>query len=539
MLTKAIVHFRSVISRICILSKKAEQLKRLRQEWGNRRSSSRPIEKCKLYEQIDHDNLYDVNRFSLDGRTRSDLDIDFVFESIDHATSSPGSQYLYKTLVTPCLDSDKINVPEPLVELFETDAGLREKAQVELLSLDDDTSFSLPKLIWKNLPKPPLSTTVVRLCSIALLLFIVVAIFKPLFWVAALVMFLVNLMIHYKYEEVFGYEIDVLSCLGRLVQSSVNLRELIGRNIPSEAEFSASISKCLPLARKCRYLQLRDPTQLLDYLNILTLRKVLAYGSLWQQIENRQKYLRVLFRTIGLIDTCISIASYRRSQPVWCKPEFVDTPCLIKAENLLHPRLDQAIGNSFIIHGSSMLITGSNMSGKTTFLKTVALNAILAQTINTSMARKYEACLFYIKTSIDIADDIKNGRSLFAVEVDVIQELVGYSTGKNNCLFIVDELFRGTNPVERVAAASAVIQYLAKSNLVIVAAHDLSIGTLVGHNFERYHFSEHYQGSDILFDYRLKPGLCKTTNAIELLSRGVFPAEIVAQAIDNLKQLTA
>jgi len=345
-------------------------------------------------------------------------------------------------------------------------------------------------------------------------------------------------MVHYKYEEVFGYEIDVLSCLGRLIQSSANLHELIGKNFPSEVEFSASINQCLPLARKCRYIQLRDPTQLLDYLNILTLRKVLAYGSLREQIENSQKHLRILFRSIGLIDACISIASYRRSQPVWCKPEFVDTPCLIKAENLLHPRLDRAIGNSFEIHGSSMLITGSNMSGKTTFLKTVALNAILAQTINTSVARKYEACLFYIKTSIDIADDIENGKSLFAVEVDVIQKLVGYSTSRNNCLFIVDELFRGTNPVERVAAAAAVIQYLAKSNLVIVATHDLAIGTLVDHNFERYHFSEHYQGSDILFDYRLKPGLCKTTNAIELLSRGAFPDELVVQAVDNLKRLT-
>ncbi len=532
-------YFRLVLSRIRICFGKAKQRKKLRLEWGNRQRRSRPIEKCKLYEQIDSGNIDHVSRISLDNRTRSDLDIDFVFGSIDHATSSPGSQYLYQTLVTPCLQTETKCIPEALVELFETNAELREKAQIELLPLDDEPSFSLPKLIWENLPKPPLSIVVVRLCAIALPLFVTMAVFKPLFWAAAFVMFLVNLLIHYKYEEVFGYEIDVLASLGRLVRSSLNLHELLGKSFPVEVEISTSINKCRPLARACAYLQLRDPTQLLDFINILTLRKVAAYGSLREKIENRQKHLRILFRTIGLIDTCISIASYRRNQPVWCKPRFVDTPYQIKVENLLHPGLDQAIGNSFEIRGSSMLITGSNMAGKTTFLKTVALNAILAQTINTSLANKYEACRFNIMTSIDITDDIKNSKSLFAAELDAIQELVERSTSKDNCLFIIDELFKGTNPAERVAAASAVIQYLAKNNLVVVATHDLAIGSLVGNNFENYHFSEHYQGGDILFDYRLKPGLCKTTNAIELLSRGAFPDELVAQAIDNLKSLTA
>ncbi|MBW2700216.1 MAG: hypothetical protein JRF33_05305 [Deltaproteobacteria bacterium] len=538
MLNKARAHLRLFLSRIRIFSRKAGQLKRIRQGWGKRRSLARPIERCKLYEQIDSENLADVGRFSLDSRTRSDLDIDLVFGSIDHATSSPGSQYLYQALVTPGLCAEANPIPESLVELFEADAEVREKAQIELLALDDDTSFSLPKLILENLPKPPLSIAWVRLCSIILPLLIVVAVFEPIIWAAVPVMFFVNLLIHYKYEEVFGYEIDVLASLGRLVRSSANLYELLGQDFPSDDELVVSIKKCLPLVRKCTYVQLRDPTYLLDYLNILTLRKVHAYGSLRGQISSRQKHLRVLFRAIGLIDTCISIASYRRSRRVWCKPEFVDTPCRIHAENLLHPALAHPVGNSFEIRESSILITGSNMSGKTTFLKTVALNAILAQTINTSIASKYEACPFYIKSSIDIADDIESGKSLFAAELDVIQELVGCSTSQNNCLFIVDELFRGTNPVERVAAASAVVQYLAKSNLVLVATHDLAIGTLLGSDFDRYHFSEHYQDGDILFDYCLKPGICKTTNAIELLSRGDFPDELVAQAVDNLKRLT-
>ncbi len=498
----------------------------------------RPVEQCKLYEKVDSENLDNLNRFSLDSRTRSDLDIDFVFGTIDHATSSPGSQYLYKTLVTPSLCPEMTNVPESLVELFETNAELRENAQIELLSLDDDTSFALPKLIWKNLPKPPLSILWTRICAITLPLLIGLAVLEPLFWVAALGMFCVNLLIHYRYEEVFGYEIDVLASLGRLVRTSANLSGLLGQSLPSEDELSASINKCLPIARKCSYIQLRDPTYLLDYLNILTLRKVLTYCSLRGQIETLQKHLRILFRTVGLVDTCISIASYRKSKPIWCKPGFVDTPSWIRAENLLHPSLPKAVGNSFGINGSSILITGSNMSGKTTFLKAVALNAILAQTINTSIAKMYEACMFYIKTSIDIADDIESGKSMFAAEIDAIQALVECSTNQNNCLFIVDELFRGTNPVERVAAASAVIQYLAKRNLVLVATHDLSIGTLIGSDFERYHFSEHYRGGEILFDYRLKPGLSKTTNAIELLSRGVFPDEIVAKAVDYLKRLT-
>lgn len=118
--------------------------------------------------------------------------------------------------------------------------------------------------------------------------------------------------------------------------------------------------------------------------------------------------------------------------------------------------------------------------------------------------------------------------SLFRAEVDRIHTLVDDADGDH--LFVLDEAFSGTNPHERIAASAAVLHRLAAADLVVAATHDRELCDLVEHRFMLGYFTEEVVDQDVSFDYRLRPGVLQTTNAIALLERAGFPAAVVAEA---------
>jgi hypothetical protein len=473
----------------------------------------------------------------LDERVRSDLDLDLVFPALDHTASCPGAQVLYRQLVRPRLAPGGSDIDERLRGRFAEDALLRSAAWRELLRLDCDSDYFLPRLIWQNLPRPPLPLWLVRSLALVSLGFVAAALFVPLLGIGALVLFVVNLLIHFRYEQVFGVQIDVLAGLGRLVRTAAGLRASLGADLPEAAAIERSLDRCRALARKCALVRLPDPTYLLEYVHIVTLGKVRAYSGLHRAIAARQAELACLFRAVGRVDCCLAIASYRRSLSVWCRPELTATGRRLRAVDLRHPALESAVGNDIALDGRSQLVTGCNMSGKSTWLKTVALGALLAQTVDTVAAREYEASCFAIGTLIDVTDDLAQGRSLFAAELDAVERLLVACSAEHPCLCIIDELFRGTNPLERAAAAAAVANYLAERHCVLFATHDLAVQQLVGSTFERVHFTEQHDAGQPRCDYRLRRGLAGSSNALALLERHGLPRQILSSAAANAKRL--
>ena len=138
------------------------------------------------------------------------------------------------------------------------------------------------------------------------------------------------------------------------------------------------------------------------------------------------------------------------------------------------------MANSIVLRsGQGVLVTGSNMSGKSTFLRTVGVNAILAQTIGTCLARTYAAPVFVVRSCIGRSDDLVGGKSYYLAEVEALLGLVEASETADCCLFLLDELFRGTNAVERIAAGEAVLRELLlsrpghdKHHVALAATHD-------------------------------------------------------------------
>lgn len=201
------------------------------------------------------------------------------------------------------------------------------------------------------------------------------------------------------------------------------------------------------------------------------------------------------------------------------------------ARDLVHPLVADAVPNDLAVAGTSVLITGSNMSGKTTFVRALGVNAILAQAFSTVCAAEWRAPMFRVRSSIGLADDLLEGKSYYLAEVESVRRMLVAKASDVQHLFLLDELFRGTNTGERVAAGFATLAWLNRGDdLVIVATHDLELHGLLGGAFSACHFREQVRDGTLMFDYRIQPGLSSTRNAIALLEVMNFPAELVADA---------
>lgn len=238
--------------------------------------------------------------------------------------------------------------------------------------------------------------------------------------------------------------------------------------------------------------------------------------------------LNQLYETIGEIDLAISVASYRTGLRRYCVPDFQERNTILFSD-MYHPLLADPVTNSAQLT-NDCIITGSNASGKSTFIKAVAVNCILAQTIHTCCAAHYAFSFSYIATSMALRDDILSGESYFITEIKSLRRIIRYCQSQQ-CIVFIDEILRGTNTPERIAASTAVLRQLHKTgSLCIVASHDIELTELLADIYDNYHFSEQIADDLITFDYLVKDGPSRSTNAIKLLEHMGFDEEIVEEA---------
>jgi len=234
------------------------------------------------------------------------------------------------------------------------------------------------------------------------------------------------------------------------------------------------------------------------------------------------------------------VASVRRGMRYCAKPHFVEEHGVLRAEKIGHPGLINPVCNDLAIEGKNIVITGSNMSGKSTFLRTLGLNAVLAQTFYMTMAKSYEASWFNVVTSISPEDDLEEGKSYYMAEATALLRMVKVVEDERCSLLLIDEIFRGTNPMERVAGASALLEYLSKRNcLVVVATHDQEITKNIEDQYDQYHFEEKVTKESLEFDYLIKPGPLTSPNGIRILDYLGYPEEIVEDALAHVEEARA
>jgi hypothetical protein len=229
-----------------------------------------------------------------------------------------------------------------------------------------------------------------------------------------------------------------------------------------------------------------------------------------------------------------SLANFAYLNPNYEFPELLSEPGQIVARELGHPLLkpESKVCNDFELDHTRriVILTGSNMAGKSTFLRTIGVNLVLTHAGAPVNAEKLQTSLFRIFTCIKVSDSVQDGLSYFYAEVKRLQALLAATEVDDPMpvLFLIDEIFRGTNSRERLIGSRSYIRTLAHGTSVgLVATHDLELIKLADEieGVVNQHFREDVSGSRMVFDYHLRSGPCPTTNALTIMQLEGLPVE--------------
>lgn len=251
----------------------------------------------------------------------------------------------------------------------------------------------------------------------------------------------------------------------------------------------------------------------------------------------KQKYgdsIETCFLALGELESLLSFANLPRVCEGVCLPEYTEKENFLRAEKLGHPLIDneKRICNDVTLHQQIFIISGSNMSGKTTFMRTVGINLVLAFAGSFVCAKEMSFSNVKVVTSMRIVDNLKEETSTFYAELKRIKKIIDQARREKKTFFLIDEIFRGTNSIDRMKGAEGVLKELWKCGAAgMITTHDLEICRLAQegdtesakrqgyHNIVNYSFCETYQGDEIHFDYRLRKGKSNTTNGQYLLKQ--------------------
>ena len=347
-------------------------------------------------------------------------------------------------------------------------------------------------------------------------------------------------------QEVDAY----LSSFRNVLQLLEAYKKLEKLKIP---ELEAAMARGIPAQKKLAGFQKRSSLvidrsstggglegMLMDYIRMLTHIDLIKFQDMMKSMKENQKELEELIYTLGYIDSMISIASFRETLPYYTCPEFREEKrAYMDVENLYHPLIENPVANSISAKGG-ILVTGSNASGKSTFLKNIAINSIFAQTIYTCTASSYCAPYFQVMTSMALRDDLGSGESYYIVEIRSLKRILDAAKSGENLLCIIDEVLRGTNTIERIGASSQILAHICKNNVLSFAAtHDIELSYMLQEYYENYHFEEEVREKDVVFNYLLKKGRVTTRNAIRLLEMIGYDKTLIEEAKRAVEEFEA
>ena len=511
----------------------------LRKKWSFFEDRNRNFNNISRYFKLNQ--AVDSNKFILDDRTWKDLDLDIVFSQIDRTLTIPGEQILYSLLRQPILRMKELSERLRLINLFSFNKEIREKLQIFLTQLGRKRGEYLVDMLWDEIPHYKKFTILYNypLVVIPILIFLIVLNYNNVALFGFIIIFLVNVIIHFRTKYKISEELNSIFYLGKLIHCASNLVYIEHSEFNLyRAYLKKALKKTSKITKKTSLIVRGENNFVYDYFNIFFLVEVRAFYSVLSLVKKYKKQLQEIFKTIGHLDAMISVSSYRAGLTEYVEPKFNNSSFYIKTEEIVHPLLKDPISNSITVKSNGILITGSNMSGKTTFLKTIGVNLVLGQTINTCLARKFESQFFKIYTMIGREDNIIEGKSYYLDEVSALLRIVKTINKEPSRLCLLDELFRGTNSIERISASSEILLYLAKQGFCIFATtHDLELTRLVNSHFCNYHFQEDIQDYGIAFTFKIRKGVSSTRSAISLLRYLDYPKEITSAAEKKIQTI--
>ena len=505
---------------------------------------------------------HEAEAFHVDDITWNDLNMDSIFKKMNYAYSAAGEEYLYYLLRTPVQDTDRIERMEKHIRFFMEHEEERIKFQVFFAKLGRTGKHSIYDYLnyldllgarsnWKH-----------YLGDLGIVLSILIMFFSVPAGVVLLIFFICrNIIAYFKIKNEIEPYITSFGYILRLLRSVDDIIRLSSEGFEEEMEELKACRKKMSRFKSGSYIIMSsarmsasgNPIEvLLDYVRMTFHLDLIKFNNMLVEVRKNITAIDRMLTISGYMEATIAVGAYRTSLgEAYCLPELNDYEGL-HIENMYHPLIDNPVKNS-ISTKRGVLLTGSNASGKSTFLKTVSLNAILAQTIHTCLADSYSGSPYRIMSSMALRDDLSGGESYYIVEIKSLKRILnqaalsGSRQGQadlpsahgfhgNKVLCFVDEVLRGTNTVERIAASAQILKSLARENVICFAAtHDIELTHLLENDYSNYHFEEEIKGDDIEFNYRLMDGRATTRNAIKLLRVMGYDEDIIQNA-ENLAE---
>ncbi|GAB3896615.1 MutS family DNA mismatch repair protein [Larkinella knui] len=472
-------------------------------------------------------------------KTYQDLDFDEVFMFVDRTISKVGQQYLYARLRTIDFVDSKISQHENLTKTFQADSELREDVGIHLSNLSHQNAYYISSLFLKPHLQPPDWFWIVKILPFISAFILFLLPFYPQAFFFLFGVLTINYVIHYwNKNNVYQY----IASIPQLLRLNQVAKEILKheRLNPKTDALNQAVNRLDEMGYSMSFFKLESKLQsevgmivevITELLKALFLIEPLLLFRVLNQIDAKRTQIATVFHYVGMIDTALSTASLRKGLTHYCQPVITKTEKKLIATDLYHPLISNPVGNSITLVNKSVLLTGSNMSGKTTFIRTIGINCILAQTIHTCFANEFVLSPMRVFSAIRITDDLLSEKSYYFEEVLTIKAMIDESQSDITSLFLLDELFKGTNTVERVAAGKAVLTYLNKGkHIVFVSTHDIELTDYLKDTFDLYHFTEVVETDKIAFDYKLKKGNLKTRNAIRILELNGYPGEVIREA---------
>ncbi len=244
--------------------------------------------------------------------------------------------------------------------------------------------------------------------------------------------------------------------------------------------------------------------------------------------EDYGKFLRKWFTAIGEWEAVLSMSAFSFAHPHYVAAKITDKEAVLQGKDLGHPLLPhhERVNNDFLMEGKGAvtLITGANMSGKSTFERSLGVNLVLAQMGAVCCAESLILSPLKVFTSMRTQDNLEENTSSFYAELKRLKKLVDLTQEQHSTtiFYLLDEILKGTNSEDRNIGAESLIRQLMKTNSIgLISTHDLSLAKLETQleRFQNYSFNSDVSGNEILFDYKLNEGPCHTFNAVPLMKK--------------------
>jgi len=286
-------------------------------------------------------------------------------------------------------------------------------------------------------------------------------------------------------------------------------------------------------------IQIKDLKSILDrfdlrlnlvgplFLNSFLLWDVRQMIALNEWRRKNKAVVPKLFQAIAEMEVLNTLATIHLNYPEWCFPKLTDRHFVFESEELGHPLIPtkEKVNNDFLIEKDTLisLVTGSNMAGKSTFLRSIGINIVLAQMGAPVCAKGFTISPVRLMTSMRISDNLAENTSTFYAELKKLKTIIEAVNNGENVFVLLDEILRGTNSHDRHTGSAAFITQLIRHHaFAVIATHDLELAELkkqFPQSLENYHFDVQVKGEELFFDYKLKDGVCHSLNASLLMKK--------------------